>query len=87
MAQKALDLALFKKPVVDTLWLSPLAFPHNSYHRLVKDYKLVKDSINNPVSDARLAATLLRDQINAFSAMDRELLLFYRACLFAHGTA
>ena len=83
MAQTCPDLALFKKPVVDTLWLSPLAFPHNPYHRLVKDYKLVKESINNPVSDARLAATLLRDQMNAFSSMDRELLLFYRAC-FLH---
>jgi len=80
MAQNCPDLALFKKPVMDTLWLSPLAFPHNPYHRLVKDYKLVKDSINNPVSDARLAATLLWDQMDAFSAMDRELLLFYRAC-------
>lgn len=83
MARKVPDLALLKKPVIDTLWLSPLAFPQNPYHRLVKDYKLVKDSINNPVSDARLAVTLLRDQMNAFSAMDRELLQFYRAC-FQH---
>ena len=83
MAQKAPDLALFNKPVMDTLWLSPLAFPRNPYHRLVKDYKLVKESINNPVSDARLATILLRDQMNAFSAMDRKLLLFYRAC-FQH---
>ena len=83
MAQKAPDLKLFKKPVVDTLWLSPLAFPQNPYHRLVKDYKLVKESINNPVSDAQLAATLLRDQMTAFTGMDRELLLFYRAC-FQH---
>jgi len=80
MARKVPDLALFKKPVMDTLWLSPLAFPRNPYHRLVKDYKLVKESLNNPVSDARLAAILLRDQMAAFSAMDRELLLFYRAC-------
>ncbi|GAB6142947.1 RecQ family ATP-dependent DNA helicase [Desulfocicer niacini] len=83
MAHKAPDLALFKKPIIDTLWLSPLAFPRNPYHRLVKNYKLVKESINNPVSDARLAAILLRDQVDAFSAMDRELLLFYRAC-FQH---
>jgi ATP-dependent DNA helicase RecQ len=83
MARKVPNLALWEKPVMDTLWLSPLAFPQNPYHRLVKDYKLVKESVNNPVSDAQLSATLLRDQMNAFSAMDRELLLFYRAC-FQH---
>jgi len=33
------------KPVrVDTLVLSPLCFPENPYHRLVKDYKLVRES-------------------------------------------
>ena len=33
------DLRLLTKPVIDTLFLSPLAFPENPYHRLVKDYK------------------------------------------------
>ncbi|SMC80936.1 ATP-dependent DNA helicase RecQ [Desulfocicer vacuolatum DSM 3385] len=83
MAQKNANLNLFTKLVMDTLWLSPLAFPRNPYHGLIKDYKLVKESINNPVSDARLAATLLRDQMDAFAAMDREVLLFYRVC-FQH---
>ncbi|HGH8118473.1 TPA: hypothetical protein ACJOG3_002204, partial [Vibrio cholerae] len=32
---------LLDKPVIDTLYLSPLAFPRNPYHKLVKDYKLV----------------------------------------------
>ena len=31
-----------KLPVIDTLFLSPLAFPENPYHKLVKDYKLLK---------------------------------------------
>lgn len=53
------NLNLLRKPVVDTLYLSPLAFPENPYHRLVKDYKLVRDSINDPVADARLAASVL----------------------------
>ena len=52
------NLRLLHKPVVDTLYLSPLAFPENPYHRLVKDYKLVRDSINDPVADARLAASV-----------------------------
>ena len=33
------DLRLFQLPAVDTLWLSPLAFPYNPYHRLVKHYQ------------------------------------------------
>jgi ATP-dependent DNA helicase RecQ len=49
-------LAFLDKPVIDTLYLSPIAFPQNPYHRLVKDYKLVRATINNPVADARLAA-------------------------------
>ena len=28
-------LEILKKPVIDTLYLSPLAFPQNPYHRLV----------------------------------------------------
>jgi ATP-dependent DNA helicase RecQ len=35
------NLGMFSKPVIDTLFLSPLAFPENPYHRLVKDYKLL----------------------------------------------
>ena len=34
-------LAILRKPVVDTLYLSPLAFPENPYHRLVKDLSLI----------------------------------------------
>ena len=33
--------ALLGLPVVDTLYLAPLARPKQPYHRLVKDYKLV----------------------------------------------
>src|SRR5689334_5157500 len=36
----ASGLPLLAKPVVDTLYLSPLAFPTKPYHHLVKDYKL-----------------------------------------------
>ena len=41
-------------PVIDTLFLSPLAFPENPYHKLVKDYKLVKNSKNDPIADGRM---------------------------------
>ncbi len=79
------DLALLRLPVVDTLLLSPLAFPENPYHALVKDYKLVKDSVNDPVADSRQAARLLRDQWQAFADLaahgEPDVLNWYRSCL------
>ena len=78
-------LKLLGKPAIDTLYLSPLAFPENPYHRLVKDYKLVKDSLNDPVADARLTLTLFRDQWQSFAELaktDRApMLSLYRYCL------
>ncbi|MGL6314944.1 RecQ family ATP-dependent DNA helicase [Vibrio sp. WXL103] len=58
--------ALADLPVIDTLYLSPLAFPKNPYHRLIKDYKIVKDSYNNPVEDARLTLAVFKDQTSEF---------------------
>ena len=78
------NLALHAKGVVDTLYLSPLAFPENPYHHLVKDYKLVKSSINDPVADARLAARVFRDQWTSFAALnsaDPDRLRLYAFCL------
>ena len=63
------------------LVLSPLAFPRNPYHRLVKDYKLVRESLNDPVADARLAARLFVDEVAAFRAMDPALSGFHAWCL------
>ncbi len=62
-------LALLRLPVVDTLFLSPICFPENPYHRLVKDYKLVSDSLNDPLADARLAKTLLDEEIQSLAGM------------------
>ena len=45
-------LALHCLPLIDTLELSPVAFPQNPYHRLVKDYKLCTTTRNDPVRDA-----------------------------------
>lgn len=76
-------LALLDKPVIDTLYLSPIAFPQNPYHRLVKDYKLVRATINNPVADARLAASVFEDQWNSFQRMaaeNPERIGLYRYC-------
>lgn len=60
------ELSIFKKPAIDTLYLSPLAFPANPYHRLVKDYQIVRDSINDPVQDAILAGKIFCEQSSAF---------------------
>jgi len=60
-------LPLFDKPVIDTLELSPLAFPKWPYHKLVKDYKLISYSKNKPAEDAYLSWTLLKDEIRELS--------------------
>lgn len=76
-------LEFLNKPVIDTLYLSPIAFPQNPYHRLVKDYKLVRATINNPIEDAKLAASVFADQWGSFqrlSAEIPELIELYRYC-------
>jgi ATP-dependent DNA helicase RecQ len=61
-------LALHRLPLIDTLELSPIAFPQNPYHRLVKDYRLCTTTRNNPVRDAELAYRLFLDQWETFRA-------------------
>jgi ATP-dependent DNA helicase RecQ len=83
LANIAPRLKLLNKPIIDTLYLSPLAFPENPYHRLVKDYKLVRQSVNDPVADAKLAASIFADQWEAFVTLRQqcpEPLAFYRFC-------
>jgi len=62
------QLGLLRLPVIDTLFLSPLAYPENPYHRLVKDYKLVREAVNDPLADARLAARVFAEQYQALAA-------------------
>ena len=82
-------LELLRLPVIDTLYLSPLAFPENPYHALIKDYKLVRDAVNNPVADARLSAQILADEWQSFrTTVDRgekDLLSLFRFCLSVNG--
>lgn len=77
-------MALHALPVIDTLRLSPLAFPQNPYHRLIKDYKLVRDSLNSPLSDCRSTLVLFQDQRQAFTQLNeinQMELLCYQALL------
>ena len=60
---------------IDTLWLNPLAFPRNPYHRLVKHYqdgRLLSGAVNDPERDARLVFEVLENQIAALRNMAAE---------------
>lgn len=84
LRRQAPELELHQLPAVDTLRLSPLAFPQNPYHRLIKDYKLIRDSLNSPLSDCRSTLELFRDQYDAFEQLNitnRHELLCYQALL------
>ena len=84
LQEQAPHLALHQLPVIDTLRLSPLAFPQNPYHRLVKDYKLIRDSLNSPLSDCRSTLALFNDQRRAFVDLNvshQTELLCYQALL------
>ena len=75
---------LLQLPVIDTLLLSPLCFPENPYHRLIKDYKLVKDSLNNPVADAKLAGVLFQEEFTELETIKKDnptLASIYAACM------
>ena len=71
------NLRLLALPAVDTLRLSPLAFPRNPYHHLVKHYQdggLKRGQINDPELDSRLALELFRDQQEALCRAEPNLL-------------
>ena len=59
--------------IVDTLFLSPLLFPTNPYHALLKDDKLQSEDSNNPLNDSIKAKDLFNDEINAFKEIDETL--------------
>ena len=76
------SLEFLQKPAIDTLLLSPLAFPENPYHRLVKDYKLVRDSINDPLADAKIALALFAEQ--NITLQNNPALSFYTYCFASY---
>ena len=67
LKKRAPALKILQKPAIDTLYLSPLAFPENPYHRLVKNYQIVRDSVNDPAEDALLASRIFSEQWDTFS--------------------
>ncbi len=71
------ELRLLSLPRLDTLRLSPLAFPANPYHHLVKHYQdggLIRGQINDPLLDAGLTLELLSDERAALGGKDSDLL-------------
>ncbi len=94
LKQAAPVLKFLQQPAIDTLFLSPLAYPENPYHRLIKDYQLVRDSVNDPAEDAMLAGRVFCEQWHAFAekkSADPDVLNLYRSFLqrdpACHGTA
>ena len=80
LQKKFPELHLHRLPVIDTLYLSPVAFPENPYHHLVKDYRLLSTALNDPVCDARNAGLLFQEQcdvIQKFKLSDKGLVQFY----------
>lgn len=74
-------LNLENKKFIDTLFLSPLLFPKSPYHKLLKDDKICKDDLNNPVNDAKKAMTLFFDEINAFRELPKPIQDLYASLL------
>ena len=60
------EVGVTSKAIIDTLFLSPLLFPTNPYHALLKDDKLQTEELNNPLNDALKAKDLFYDEITAF---------------------
>ncbi|MEF8735537.1 MAG: DEAD/DEAH box helicase [Candidatus Accumulibacter necessarius] len=68
-------LRLLALPVIDTLWLNPLAFPRHPYHHLVKHYQdggLRRGQLNDPLLDAQLTLDLFHDQYQALQQRQQE---------------
>jgi len=73
-------------PIVDTLYLSPLAFPENPYHHLIKNDKITFSSQSNPLNDSYAAKELLNDILASFNKINSSnpyLLTFYFSCFRA----
>lgn len=67
------DAGLNRLLLIDTLFLSPLLFPTNPYHALLKDDKLQTEESNNPLNDSIKAKDLFNDEVAAFRQADESL--------------
>lgn len=67
--------------IIDTLYLSPIAYPTRPYHSLTKEDKLVRESRNDPVEDSRSCKKLLADCCNRFAELSEDERELY-SCAF-----
>lgn len=58
-------------PLLDSLFVAPLAFPERPYHALVKDRLLVLRG-NDPMADAKASAAVLADAARVFERRREE---------------
>lgn len=63
--------------LADTLYLSPLLFPHKPYHNLLKDDKILSDVLNNPLNDSLKAQSLYEDESASFKNLDKDFQQLY----------
>lgn len=71
----------YEGKIIDTLYLSPIAYPTKPYHHLTKEDKLVRESRNDPVQDSHSSRQLLEDIYERFKKLKAEDLELY-ACAF-----
>ncbi len=69
LQQSGLVLPWLDLPVIDTLRLSPLAFPQNPYHRLIKNHKIISSALNSPEADCHACWQLFQDQCVALTKL------------------
>ena len=74
-----------RKKAIDTLYLSPLLFPKQPYHKLLKDDKLQTEELNNPLNDSLKARDLFYDEVNAFNALPDDLKTIFYSLLNDKG--
>jgi len=78
---KVTNLDASEIKTIDTLFLSPLLFPTEPYHALIKDDKLQTEELNNPLNDAIKAKDLFYDEVSKFKEIDKDLQGIYYALL------
>ena len=69
LRQQGHFMDLPEKPVLDTLYWSPILLPHLKSHRLDKEY-LHFWGQNEPLEDARNARELLQEELDVFRDFD-----------------
>ncbi|QMU28178.1 PolC-type DNA polymerase III domain-containing protein [Adhaeribacter radiodurans] len=81
LEKAGIGTTFLNKEFIDTLYLSPLFFPNRPNHRLVKDYQLLGDHLNNPVTDSQLAKEVLEESVEAWQLLPLDLLDIYSGLL------